>query len=160
MRTNNPGNAIIAPFLLPHQKSTLRVSGVKGQPRPSRTQGNGQRILVVDDEVSIADSLAEILSDHGYNALAVYDGHAAIAATREKCPDIVICDVIMPHMNGVDTAMTIRELCPQTRILLFSGHAGTTDILKGARAKGHWFEVLGKPIHPDDLLNRLAMKRG
>jgi CheY-like chemotaxis protein len=154
-----PDHASIIPSLFAYKKAPLRITGIRPQPGPLQTQGDGQRVLVVDDEVCIADSLAEILSDHGYEALAVYNGQAAIASTRERCPDIVICDVVMPLLNGVDTVMTIRELCPQTRILLFSGQAGTTDILKDARTKGHWFEVLGKPIHPDDLLRRLAMKR-
>jgi len=130
----------------------------KPQFDPSKFQGNGQRILVIDDEASIADSLAEILTDYGYRALAFYDGHAAIAATRERCPDLVLCDVIMPRLNGVDTVLAIRELCLSARIFLFSGQATTTDILKKARAQGHWFEVLPKPIHPNELLKKLAMK--
>ena len=124
-----------------------------------QTQGSGQRILVVDDEISIADSLAEILSDCGYDALALYDGHSAIEAAQEKCPDTVICDVLMPKLNGIDTVTAIRELCPHARILLFSGQAGTADIMKKAREKGQWFELLPKPIHPNDLLRKLAMKR-
>src|SRR5207302_733908 len=114
------------------RRPPLLVFESKPQFEPSKIQGNGQRILVIDDEASIADSLAEILSDYGYQALAFYDGHAAIAAAREKCPDLVLCDVIMPQLNGVDTVLAIRELCSTARILLFSGQATTTDILDKA----------------------------
>jgi len=130
----------------------------KPQFDPSKFQGNGRRIMIIDDEASIADSLAEILSDCGYEAHAFYDGHAAIAATREMCPDLVLSDVVMPRLNGVDTVLAIRELCPTTRIFLFSGQATTTDILEKARAQGHFFEVLPKPIHPNELLIKLATK--
>src|ERR1051326_9113329 len=70
---------------------------------PSPNQGNGQIIMVIDDEAIIADSLAEILTEHGYQALPFYDGPSAIVAARNRCPDLVLCDVIMPQLNGVDT---------------------------------------------------------
>src|ERR1043166_3881339 len=89
------------------------LSIFQGRPQfdPAKFQGNGQRILVIDDEATIADSLVEILTDYGYQALAFYDGHTAIAATREMCPDLVLCDVVMPRLDGVDTVLAIRELC-------------------------------------------------
>jgi CheY-like chemotaxis protein len=62
----------------------------------------------------------------------------------------------MPKLNGVDTVLAIRELCPSTKILLFSGQAGTTNILEAARAEGHEFEMLPKPIHPEQLLKKLS----
>jgi DNA-binding response OmpR family regulator len=143
--------------LLPRERPWLIFEG-KPQFDPAKFQGNGQRILVIDDETSIADSLAEILTDYGYDAVAFYDGHAAIAATQKMCPDLVLCDVVMPRLNGVDTVLAIRELCSTARIFLFSGQATTTDILEKARAQGHLFEVLPKPIHPDELLKKLAKK--
>jgi CheY-like chemotaxis protein len=115
-----------------------------------------KRVLVIDDEPAIADSLAEILNVSGYDAVAFYSGHDAIEFARQGCPDLVISDVIMPKLNGVDTVLSIRELCPATRVLLFSGQAGTVDILKRARAKGHEFELLAKPIHPEALLKILS----
>ena len=112
--------------------------------------------MVIDDETEIADSLAEILSAHGYDAVAFYSGKTAIDFARKQCPDLVVSDVIMPKMNGVDTVLAIREMCPDTRILLFSGQAGTSDVLAKARAQGQEFELLSKPIHPDQLLKRLS----
>jgi len=91
----------------------------------------------------------------GFDARPFYGGQGAIDFARKQCPDIVLSDVVMPKLNGVETVLAIRELCPSTRILLFSGQAGTSNILQRARASGHEFELLPKPIHPEDLLKKL-----
>jgi CheY-like chemotaxis protein len=113
-------------------------------------------VLVVDDEHGVADSVAEILNDAGFSAEAVYSGPSALDAVRSECPAVLLCDVLMPQLNGVETAKAVRELCPGTRIVLFSGHAATADILARAQAEGLEFEFLKKPIHPDELVRRLA----
>lgn len=123
---------------------------------PSKTSDHARRVLVIDDECSIADSLAEILNGNGWDAIACYSGRDAIEYARERCPDIVISDVVMPKLNGIETVLAIRDLCPAAKILLFSGQAGTTDILREARAKGHNFELVPKPIHPDLLLKTIS----
>jgi DNA-binding NtrC family response regulator len=127
----------------------------QSQAKSSKTE-NVKVISVIDDEAAIAESLTEILNNAGYQARAFQSGHAAIKSARDMCPDIVISDVVMPRMNGVETVLTIQEICAQTRVVLFSGQAGTADILREARAKGHQFSVLPKPIHPDTLLESLA----
>ena len=58
-------------------------------------------------------------------------------------------------LNGIDAAIMIRSLLPKIKILLFSGQAATADLLEKARAKGYEFEILAKPVHPQDLLSRL-----
>jgi CheY-like chemotaxis protein len=62
---------------------------------------------------------------------------------------------MMPRLNGVETVLKIREICPGTRVLLLSGNAATADLLSQARSEGHNFELLAKPIHPNELLRRL-----
>lgn len=116
-----------------------------------------RRVLVIDDEVDIADSLTDILILHGYDAVACHDGLSAIESARSQCPSIVVSDVIMPKLNGVDTAAAIHEFCPEVRILLLSGQALTTDILEKARASGPEFEILPKPIHPYLLLKKISL---
>ena len=113
------------------------------------------RVLVVDDEHVIADTLAIILSQHGYEATAAYTGTAAVERARSIKPDLVISDVIMPDMNGIEAAVRIRSFLPDCKILLFSGQAATADLLESARARGHEFEILAKPVHPQDLLAKL-----
>ncbi len=113
------------------------------------------RVLVVDDERVIADTLAIILNQHGYEATAVYTGTGAVEKARSHQPDLIISDVIMPDMNGIEAAIQIRQFLPGCKILLFSGQAATADLLETARAQGHEFEILAKPVHPQDLLAKL-----
>jgi CheY-like chemotaxis protein len=114
-----------------------------------------RRVLVVDDEQVIADTLAKILDLNGYEASAVYTGTAAVESARSLQPDLIISDVIMPDMDGIQAAISIRGFLPNCNILLFSGQAATADLLENARAQGHEFEILGKPVHPSDLLAKL-----
>jgi CheY-like chemotaxis protein len=114
-----------------------------------------QKVLVADDEKVIADTLAVILNQNGFEASAVYTGTAAVERAKAVRPDLVISDVIMPDMNGIDAAINIRALLPGCKILLFSGQAATADLLETARQQGHEFEILAKPVHPQDLLAKL-----
>jgi len=99
------------------------------------------RVLVVDDERVIADTLAIILNQAGFDASAVYTGNGAVDEARKVRPDLIISDVIMPDMNGIEAAIHIRGFLPGCKILLFSGQAATADLLESARAKGHEFEM-------------------
>jgi CheY-like chemotaxis protein len=113
------------------------------------------KVLVVDDEHVIADTLAIILNQAGFDASAVYTGNDAVAQARAQRPDLIISDVIMPDMNGIEAAIHIRGFLPGCKILLFSGQAATADLLENARARGHEFEILAKPVHPQDLLAKI-----
>ncbi len=115
-----------------------------------------KRVLVVDDEPCIADSLSAILRHCGYQASAVYDAASALVLCQSCPPDLVISDVAMPRMNGIQMAIYIRQHYPNCKILLFSGTATTTDLLEDARRQGYSFELLAKPVHPSDLLAKLA----
>ena len=118
-------------------------------------QSSKPRVLVVDDEHVIADTLAIILNQAGFDATAVYTGLGAVERARNEQPDLIISDVIMPDMNGIEAAIRIREMLPGCKILLFSGQAATADLLEKARLEGHEFEILAKPVHPQDLLAKL-----
>ncbi len=113
------------------------------------------KVLVVDDERVIADTLAMILNQSGFDARAVYSGEKAVEMASTFTPDMLITDVIMADLNGIDAAIMIRAILPKIKILLFSGQAATADLLEKARAKGYEFEILAKPVHPQDLLSRL-----
>ena len=113
------------------------------------------RVLVVDDERVIADTLSVILNQSGFDARAVYSGERAVELAAEWQPQMLISDVIMADLNGIDAAIRIREILPKIKILLFSGQAATADLLERARSRGYEFEILAKPVHTQDLLNRL-----
>jgi DNA-binding response OmpR family regulator len=112
-------------------------------------------VLVADDEEVIADTLAMILNQAGFEARAVYSGEQALELVPSFKPDMLISDVIMPGITGIETAIKVRSLLPSCKILLFSGQAATANLLENARAQGHEFEILTKPVHPSDLLARM-----
>jgi CheY-like chemotaxis protein len=122
------------------------------------SSANGYKpvVLVVDDESIIADTLAEILSRSGYTAIAEYDGDSALETALLMPPEMVITDVVLPGMSGIELAITIRRIFPDCKIILFSGQASTADLLAAARQDGHHFTLLNKPLHPNDLLARVS----
>jgi CheY-like chemotaxis protein len=108
--------------------------------------------FVVDDEEVIASTLAAILKVSGFSATAFSDPWEALKTAESRPPSLVISDVIMPGMNGIELAVQLRSKYPNCKILLFSGQAATADLLESARSEGHDFVLLEKPIHPSDLL--------
>jgi CheY-like chemotaxis protein len=116
-----------------------------------------RRILVVDDEVVIANTLAIILNNAGFEARAVFSGEQAVELLESFQPEMMITDVIMHGMTGIEAAIATRNKLPRCNILLFSGQAVTADLLQQARTQGHEFEILAKPVHPSDLLAKLRV---
>jgi CheY-like chemotaxis protein len=129
---------------------SLSLTGSSKEPKARRP-----RILVVDDERIIADTMAEILEGAGFQATTAYDGWNALQVAGILQPDYLLSDVLMPRMNGVDLAIAIRKMYPAARILLFSGQAGITEILRAAQNQGFQFELIAKPIHPLSVVARL-----
>jgi CheY-like chemotaxis protein len=119
------------------------------------TPASKSKVLVADDEQVIANTLAIILNQAGFEARAVYSGEKAIEALDSFQPDMLISDVIMTGMTGIEAAIVTRQKMPKCKILLFSGQAATADLLEKARSEGHEFEILAKPVHPTDLLAKL-----
>src|SRR5437763_288759 len=113
------------------------------------------RILVVDDDAVIADSLAVILNANGYHAKAVHSAEDAIEESVLLAPDVLITDVVMTGMSGIDLAIHISNTVPTCKIILFSGQAQTANLLAAAEDRGYRFELLQKPVHPQVLLQRL-----
>jgi len=117
------------------------------QPRPC--------VFVVDDESVIALSLAKILCCSGFDAKPFTEPLIALKAARSEAPELLISDVVMPKLSGFDLAVQIQAFCPNCKVLMFSGQAATADLLQTARANGQDFELLLKPVHPQDLLDRI-----
>lgn len=113
------------------------------------------KVLVVDDQTLIADTVAQILEGAGFHAVAAYDGWEALETAATLQPDFLLCDVLMPRMNGVQIAIAIRRKYPAAKILLFSGQAGISEILLEGQRQGFEFELIPKPIHPLKLIERL-----
>jgi len=128
-------------------------------------------VFVVDDEIVIATTLSIILKRAGFKAFSFTCPTHAVAASELIEPDLLISNVSMPEMTGIELAIRFRQALSQCQIVLFSGQAETTDLLKRARDDGYDFDLVHKPIQPSDLLakcdawriskaHRLANNRG
>ncbi|MGD0094874.1 MAG: response regulator [Terracidiphilus sp.] len=120
------------------------------------TNSHKPKILVADDETVIADTLTTILQQCGFTARAVYSGEDALAQALSFAPDMFLSDVMMPGLDGIETAIRMRMQLPGLKVLLFSGQAATADLLDKARTQGYEFDVLVKPVHPKDLLAKIV----
>ena len=115
------------------------------------------RIFVVDDESVIAMTLATILGRSGFDAVAFTAPLEALEAARIHPPDLLISDVVMPKLSGINLAIGVQQASPGCKVLLFSGQAATADLLEEARRRGHDFELLSKPIHPSEFLQKVRL---
>jgi DNA-binding NtrC family response regulator len=113
------------------------------------------RIFVVDDEFIIASTLATILQRNGFDAVFFTEPLAVLPAARQQAPELLITDVMMPALSGIDLAIALKQEFPNCKVLLFSGQAATANLLEEARLKGHDFELLSKPIHPTEFLKKI-----
>lgn len=112
-----------------------------------------RRIIVVDDEPAIADTLETIFRNAGYDAVAYHDGKSALVACTACAPDLLISDLVMPGIGGMELAILIQQRCPGCRVLLFSG------LGDGFSARTEYpgpFAILEKPIRPEELLQKIA----
>jgi CheY-like chemotaxis protein len=114
------------------------------------------RVLVIDDEKNVANTLVWVLEDGGFSATAAYDGKDALEKLKSFTPDVVISDVIMPGMNGIEVCEIIQLKYPKCRIFLSSGQAATIDLVHEAWERGLSWELLAKPLEPEDLLTKLS----
>jgi DNA-binding NtrC family response regulator len=112
-------------------------------------------VFVVDDEAVIVSTLVAILNQSQFKATAFVNPLKALEVAKEKAPDLLISDVVMPGMNGIDLAIQVKALRPDCKVLLFSGNAATSHLLDSAKDAGHNFTLLAKPIHPTELLAAL-----
>jgi CheY-like chemotaxis protein len=115
------------------------------------------RILIVDDQVALADTLRQILERHGYECAMAHTGKQALDKLTSFYPDLVLSDVIMPGMDGIEFARVAQNVLPGCPILLCSGNATTQELIENAEADGESVIVLPKPIAPRDLLAQISL---
>ena len=114
------------------------------------------RVLIVDDEHNIADTLVMVFKIKGHEAMAAYSAESAVEAVESFEPDIVLSDVIMGKMTGVDLAIYLSRARPECKVVLFSGQTATAPLLAEASRKGHDFRLLAKPLHPERLIEEVT----
>jgi len=113
------------------------------------------KVLIADDERVIADTLAAILNLGGFDARAAYSSTEALETASAFRPDLLVSDVIMAEMNGIEAAVQMKRMLPEIRVFLLSGQTATPEMLQKEKADGYGFEVLIKPVHPSELISRL-----
>jgi two-component system nitrogen regulation response regulator NtrX len=120
-----------------------------------------EKILVVDDEDNIRASLAGILEDEGFRPMFANDGVTALDVMRKELPDLVLLDIWMPRMDGIETLQRMRELYPPVIIIMMSGHGTIETAVKSTKMGA--YDFIEKPISLEKLLltikNSLSMKR-
>ena len=112
-------------------------------------------VLIVDDETIIADTRAAIFTNWGYAAMTAYTAEDAIEIASVVPPELLVSDVMLAAMNGVDLAIAIQARVPDCKVVLFSGLPGSAEMVAAARCAGHDFTLLDKPLHPAQVLAQL-----
>lgn len=107
-------------------------------------------ILVVDDEASILQSLEGILSDEGFESITVKSGTEALEKIEEVMPDLVLLDIWMPGMDGMETLSRIREVYPNVQVIMMSGHGSIETAVKATKMGA--YDFIEKPLSLEKLL--------
>lgn len=111
------------------------------------------KVLVIDDDRMVADTLAEILRLHGFFPIPLYSGEEAVSFVERFRPDIVLSDIRMHHVDGIEAARMIRELHPECRVILFTATSLNTTTKQAIERSG--FEFLQRPLHPQNVISTL-----
>ena len=118
-----------------------------------RADGNPINVLVVDDESVLAEMVSMALRYEGWNIATAGDGSAAIASARAQRPDVVVLDVMLPDMSGLDVLHKLREENPQLPVLLLTAKDGVEDRIAGLTAGGD--DYVTKPFSIEEVVLRL-----
>jgi DNA-binding NtrC family response regulator len=103
-------------------------------------------IFVVDDEEEIAKMFAVVLQMNLFNAVPFFDPHEALAAAKQRPPDYLLMDVIMPEMDGVQLAKAVKDIAPECKVLIFSGQEASEKLIEKANEKGYNFTLVLSPF--------------
>lgn len=109
--------------------------------------------LVVDDEPVIRESLAAILNGVGFAAITAFDGCSALETALLIPPHVLITDLSMPGMDGLDLAVSVTRAVPDCEVILFSGHASIRELADRVRSRACDFATLPKPVHPAEMID-------
>ncbi len=107
-------------------------------------------VLIVDDETTIIESLEGILSDDGFEVMHAYNGYEALKKIEQESPDIVLLDIWMPGMDGIETLKEIKKITPNLPVVMITGH-GTIESAVDATKSGA-YDFLEKPLSIDKVM--------
>jgi DNA-binding NtrC family response regulator len=121
--------------------------------RPGGADSRGAAILVVDDEELIRDTLAEYLAQEGFDVTASASGEEALARARQRRFDVVLCDVQLPGLDGLELLQRLQRLSPDTFVLLITAYATVENAVEAFHRGAH--DYLMKPILLDEVLAKI-----
>ncbi|MFQ5812018.1 MAG: response regulator [Anaerolineae bacterium] len=107
-------------------------------------------ILIVDDDVGMGETLSDIMEDMGYCIAVALDGYEAVEKVREAAFDVILMDIKMPGMNGVETFKEIKKIRPATAVVMMTAYA-LGDLIKEAQREGA-YDVIHKPFDMEKML--------
>ena len=111
------------------------------------------RILLVDDETEFTDSMSQLLRTRGYQVTAVNSGHDALKALKEGKYDVVVLDLKMEDMDGIEVLKVIKRMVPDLPVILLTGHGSQTAAKEGILAGA--FDFLTKPCELVELMEKI-----
>ncbi len=112
------------------------------------------RVLLVDDEKEFVDLVAQRLASRDFDVSTVNSGEEAIEKIKEYNFDVVILDILMPGMSGIDTLRAIKQLKPLTEVILLTGHAAVDTAIEGMKLGA--YDYLTKPCEITDLVVKIG----
>jgi DNA-binding response OmpR family regulator len=113
----------------------------------------GITVLLVDDEVAFTRTLAQRLIMRDLRVIIAHDGEQALSKTQKEKPDVIVLDLNMPGMHGMDVLREIREIYPQIQVIILTGHGTDKDEEEAIRLGG--FGFLKKPIEIETLEHKI-----
>jgi len=120
----------------------------------TRNVASERSVLVVDDEESVRESLVRILTKEGFTVRAVSSGEAALAAVRQEAPDLLLTDLRMPGMDGIELLKAVKALAPETQVIVMSAYGSVESAVRAMKDGADDF--LEKPLSRTVLLPVIA----
>jgi len=113
------------------------------------------RILVVDDDVALAEMISIVLRGEGYTPIQAFDGHSALLQISEAKPDLILLDVMLPGLDGIEVCSRIRE-SSGVPIIMLTARGDTTDVVRGLESGADDYVI--KPFNPKELVARIKTR--
>jgi two-component system nitrogen regulation response regulator NtrX len=107
-------------------------------------------VLIVDDEITIIESLSGILSDDGFEVIHAFNGYEALKKIETESPDIVLLDIWMPGMDGIETLREIKQKFPNIPVVMITGHGSIESAVEATKSGA--YDFLEKPLSIDKVM--------
>lgn len=119
-----------------------------------REKGKGTKLLVVEDDSGTRELLRELLLEEGHKVKMAQNGKEALEWVTKETFDLVLTDLGMPEMDGIELLKTLRRIAPDMRVIVVTGRA---DLEARARVKSPWaYDYVTKPFHPHTILEKVS----